>query len=160
MTQKKFNMRTGFSMLTAIFLIVIMSTIGALVLNLSANIVQETGTQYRKEQAILYAKSYTEFAIMAATAQNCIKSINANVDGNAAEVKAGQGYRVEVDVQYIGSNSDCNTSSITYVPSQHNIILIDTYVRYRNPDVDSSLLSDTWTNYKGITYHRRTLQRL
>ncbi len=56
-------MRKAFSMITAIFVIVIMATIAAFVMNLSGKIVKSTTAQYRDAQASLYAKSYTEFVL-------------------------------------------------------------------------------------------------
>ena len=166
--------RSAFSMITAIFVIVLLSTVAAFIMNLSGKMVGETTTQYRKEQAILYAKSYTEFAIMSATARNCIKTITANIDGDTNQVLAGQGYRVTVNVQYIGNDlttalvPNCDTlgGAITNTSSRGAIVLIDTYVRYRDPEHPSAIALTPWkstTNpngYEGITYHRRTLQRL
>lgn len=159
--------RSAFSMITAIFVILLLATVAAFILNLSGKIVDETTTQYRKEQAILYAKSYTEFAIMSATARDCIKKITANVGGTATQVKQGQGYRVTVDLQYIGNelstSPTCNTlgNAITDDQSRGAIILVDTYVRYRNPDHPHAIAGDPWNNeHPGISYHRRTLQRL
>lgn len=156
--------RPAFSMVTAIFVILILATIGAFIMNLSGKMVQETTAQYRKEQAILWAKSYTEFAIMTAASEPCVRNITANVDGNNNQVKAGQGYRVEVRVRYLGQNSVCanriGSGNITTLRAQNNIILIDTYVRYRDPASIGAQNSLAWSADPGITYHRRTLQRL
>ena len=154
-------MRPAFAMITAIFVIMIMASVGAFVMNLSGKMVQETTTQYRREQAILYAKSYTEYAIMAATAQSCIRNINSNIDGNPAQVKAGQGYRVKVEVRYLGTNSGC-TDQIGpgVLTNPGTVIVVDVYVRYRDPELPASVLSKPWSQYLGTTYHRRTIQRL
>lgn len=156
--------REAFSMLTAIFVIVIMASVGAFIMNLSGKMVQETTQQYRKEQAILYAKSYTEYAIMAATAQTCIRNITSDIDGIPAQVLQGQGYHIEVKVQYLGNNSACinkiGATNIARLESVDNIILIDTYVHYRNPEHPNAINSVPWGTDPGITYHRRTLQRL
>ena len=160
------NMRSAFSMITAIFVILLMASVGAFIMNLSGKMVEETSAQYRHEQAILYAKSYTEFAIMAATTEPCVRRITANVDGTATQVKQGLGYRVVVDVQYIGNDTPAGCANtlggaIGQVSSRGNIILVDTYVRYRNPDSAAAIAGNSWsTKYPGITYHRRTLQRL
>lgn len=159
----------AFSMITAIFVILLLSTVAAFILNLSGKTVQETTTQYRKEQAILYAKSYTEFAIMAASSRDCIKSISADVSGTQSQVKAGNGYHVNVYVQYIGNDlttagvANCNTlgTAINYANSKGGIILIDTYVRYRDPDHPDAVAGVAFDNtHPGIVYHRRTIQRL
>ena len=161
--------RNAFSMITAIFIILLLSTVAAFILNLSGKVVGETTAQYRKEQAILYAKSYTEFAIMAASARDCIKSFSADVDGTQTQVKQGQGYHINVKIQYIGNDLttvgavNCNTlgAAITTTGSQGAIILVDTYVRYRNPDDPDAIATAAFSNTQpGIVYHRRTIQRL
>ena len=157
--------RKAFSMITAIFVILLLATVGGFIMNISGKVVQETTSQYRKEQSILYAKSYTEFAIMAATSQECIRHIQANVDGNASQVLAGLGYKVDVRVQYIGgtTTSACTNTAGTDIVDPlaiDNIIIIDTYVRYRDPDSIAVIRGLTWAEDPGITYHRRTLQRL
>lgn len=162
-TIKPSYFRPAFSMITSIFLIVVMSSLAIFIMSLSGKVVQETTSQYRKEQAILYAKSYTEFAIMSLTAQNCISSISANVDGTPAEVLQGEGYRVVVNIQYLGNDNGCTNTigaSVTTQSSQGNVVLIDTYVRYRNPEHPNAINSVAWVNDPGITYHRRTLQKL
>jgi len=151
------NMKPAFSMITAIFLIVLMSSVAAFVMNLSGKMIQETVTNYQKEQATLYAKSYTEFAIMAATSQNCIQDITDDIGANPL---TGDGYTILVNTQYIGSDlvgPKCNTvgaTPITTATSKGGTIILDTYVRYKNPNAPNVAISP-W-----ITYHRRTLQRL
>lgn len=159
--------RPAFSLITAIFIMILMATLGAFILNLSGKMVQKTTAQYRKEQAILYAKSYTEFAIMSATARSCLKSITADVDGTQNEVKQGQGYRVIVDIRYIGNESACANATyyvtdetLTTPNSRKSVVLIDTYVHYRNPDNPNSTTAISWATNPGITYHRRTIQKL
>ena len=166
MSVKKYSMRKAFSMITAIFLIVLMGTVAAFVMNLSGKMVKETTTQYKKEQAILFAKSYTEFAIMAATAQNCIQNIQANI---GAAPLVGNGYHIEVQAQYIGNDlanppANCpNTvglNAINNAQSRGAILLLDTYVHYRDPADPNALAGVNWANNRGLVYHRRTLQRL
>jgi len=169
MRQIFYPQRDAFSMITAIFVILLLSTVATFILNLSGKIVQETTTQYRKEQAILYAKSYTEFAIMAASAQNCIKSFSADVDGTQTQVKQGNGYHINVKLQYIGNDlttsgvANCNTlgTAIAYNGSKGSIVLIDVYVRYRNPEHPNAIAGSSFDDtHPGIVYHRRTLQKL
>jgi len=157
------HLRPAFSMLTAIFLMVIMSSVAIFIMNISGKVVHETTAQYRKEQAILYGKSYTEFAIMALTARNCVKTITADVDGSANEVKEGQGYRVVVNIQYMGNDNGCANTlgvSVTTPSSRGNLVLIDTYVHYRDPEHPNAITQQPWANDPGIVYHRRTLQKL
>ena len=157
--------RQAFSMITAIFVILLIATLGSFIMNLSGKMVQETTSQYRKEQSILYTKSYTEFAIMSAISEPCVSKMTANVDGTEEEVKKGYGYFVDIRIQYIGLNSTCasltvGNGDIADLRARDNIILIDTYVRYRNPESIAARNTLEWSVDPGITYHRRTLQRL
>lgn len=157
--------RKAFSMLTAIFIIVLMATVAILVMNLSGKIVKETTAQFQKEQAALLAKSYTEYAIMAVmsndrNATDCIENIDGRI---GASVNTGQGYLVNTRIAYISDNnarvSTCpatrilDDSGIITAESALNII-VDVYVRYRDPD-HPNIASAPW-----ITYHRRTLQKI
>ena len=163
MTQSpKFHtMRPAFSMITAIFVIMIMASVGAFVMNLSGKMVQETTTQYRREQAILYAKSYTEYAILAATARQCIRNIKGVVGGSAAEAKKGQGYYVVLRVNYLGNNSACgNNIGATPLTNRDTVILVDTYVHYRDPESKAAIDGLAWSRDPGFVFHRRTIQRL
>ena len=75
-------MRQGFSMITAIFVIVLLATVGAFILNISAKSVKSTLLQYKREQAILYARSYTGLAIMDATANTGTRTLTGTAEGN------------------------------------------------------------------------------
>lgn len=165
--------RKAFSLLTAVFLIIIMSGISMYVMTLSGKIVNETTTQYKKEQAMLLAKSYTELAIMTTMSNdrngtnNCITDIDANVGHNDPD-GSGQGYRVRTRISYIGAQSDiqvcANTRELDYpapldpgppiIENDELNIIVDVYVEYKDvgqEDIDNS----PW-----ITYHRRTLQKI
>lgn len=154
-------MRKAFSMLTAIFVMILMASLAVFILNISSKAVQATVVNYKKEQAALYAKSYTELAIMAATANDsndssCTKTITGSV---GADPTTGEGYAVEVNIAYIGnitSSASCtvlNGADIIATPNALHII-VDTFVRYK-PSIDVDAGSARW-----ITYHRRTLQKL
>lgn len=153
------NMRSAFSMITAIFVIVIMSTIGAMVMSMSSKTVKSTIAQYQHEQAILYAKSYTEFAVMSVSANKrssrCINKIN----GRIGTPSSGNGYDISTYISYIGIYTDvkkCYTKLYTGLPVASKTpltIIIDTYVRYLDPDTIGR--NDLW-----ITVHRRTVQKI
>lgn len=146
--------RKAFSLITAIFVMITMAGLTALVMGTAGKTVKETISQYQKEQAVLLAKSYTELAIMAVSANinrngNCIDTINGSlVDGG--------GYTVSTEISYIfgtaiASNcSDILTNAVVTPESDVNII-IDIYVTYQ--DLDNVAGND-------ITYHRRTLQKI
>lgn len=144
-------MRNAFSMLTAIFVIVLMATVAAFIMNLSGKMVKGTTVQFQHEQSVLLAKSYTEYAVMAATANehnnsNCLNSISGTYGT----------YNVLVDISYIGNNLDgscdriLNANPIITPKSPLNII-VDVFVSY--PDIDNP-------NDLNMTYHRRSLQKI
>ncbi len=158
--------KKAFSMITAIFVIVIMATVTSLIMNVTGKTIKETTQQYQKEQAMLLARSYTEQALLYALHYDrqgngsCINDINATFgDGVTSQI-----YTIETKLSYI-SNS---TQLPLVVPSTCNIIerwqddgtsgfnatvsvIIDVYVHYQ--DFDDAL-------NRPITYHRRTLQKL
>ena len=148
-------MRKAFSMLTAIIIIVLMATVAAFIMNLSGKMVKTTTVQFQREQAVLLAKSYTEYAVMAVTANehnssNCLNSITGTYGP----------YNVQADISYIGNNldgscarvfnRDFTVETIDTPKSQLNII-VDVFVDY--PDIDNP-------NNVNMSYHRRSLQKI
>ena len=149
---KKRQMRQAFSMITAIIVIVLMATVAAFIMSLSGKMVKETTTQFQREQAMLLAKSYTEYAIMAVTANehNSTNCLN-NITGTYGD------YRVTANIFYISKpgilDSSCSrrlSESVMTLKSPLNII-VDVFVRY--PDYDHP-------NDINMTYHKRTLQKI
>lgn len=150
-----YTQRKAFSMITAIFVIVIMSVVTALVMGTAGKILKDTTLQYQRVQAALLAKSYTELTIMAvsandrnATGGDCLDTINGTYDD-------GGGYTIETKISYIGTaevNSCANVlaNNIDTNESSPNII-VDVYVRYKDLDIPGVI---------DITYHRRTLQKI
>lgn len=170
MIQFKPKMRKAFSMITAIFVILMLSTVGAYIVNVSGKTIKSTAIQYYKEQSALLAKSYTELAIMGATANNaknnnCLETINGDV-GNDPE--NGEGYRVETRLSYIGDDTLACTGADSIIINDENIpenqlyVMIDVFVRYRDFSVIAAVLDGGGDedDVPWITYHRRTLQRL
>ncbi len=147
------NMRSAFSMLMAIFVMVVMALIGAFVMSLSGKIVQTTTAQYQHEQAVLYSKSYTEYAILAITGVDrnvrCVSKITGTI---------GQ-YDIDVHIAYIGIDSalgQCTGKKInpgTAVTTTSTPVnaLIDVYVRYKDPENPTA---------PAFTVHRRTIQKI
>jgi len=144
-------MRKAFSMLTAIFVIVLMATVAAFIMNLSGKMVKGTTAQFQREQSVLLAKSYTEYAIMAVTANehnssNCLNSITGSYGI----------YDVQANISYIGNNLDgscaraLNINPITTPKSPLNII-VDVFVSYTDIDHPDDI---------NMTYHRRSLQKI
>ena len=152
--------RKAFSLLTALFVIVLMATVAMLVMNMTGKMVKETTTQYQREQAALLAKSYTEYAIMAVTANdrttnNCLSDIDGTVGSDPTN---GNGYRIRARIAYIGHNAEVGSCPATRVfsssvvePNSPLNIIVDVYVEYKEADNTSA----PW-----VTYHKRTLQKI
>ena len=183
------SMRNGFSMITAIFLIIIMSTVAMLVFNLSGKMVKNTTTQYRHEQAALLARSYTEYALLQVLKHNrssgtCIQTVNAVVNNivpgsssSSATSTNGGGYAIKVTVNYLGNGLPCSPSHIlntttltteyntTAAPDALAAVMIDVFVRYKDPAMVEAYRNDhgsapTATQIPWITYHTRRLLKI
>lgn len=142
--------REAFSLIMAIVVIVLMATVAMLILNMSGKMVKTTTSQYQKEQAILYAKSYTEYAIMGVMANDrntttCLDNINATIDN----------YTIKTIISYIGDSevSSCTNviSNAVVTPESPLNIIIDVFVSYPDADHPDDL---------NMTYHRRSLQKI
>jgi len=157
--------RKAFSMLTALVVIVTMAVIASYVMGTAGKIVKNTTDQYRKEQAMFYAKSYTEYAIMAVSAAtgDCLEDIDAVLGTTNANRGIGDnvnhrtGYDVEIRLSYIGSGGmlgQCAGTRIlsdTVQDQETSLnIMVDAYVRYRDLNDMNKILS----------YHRRSLQKI
>jgi len=151
-------------MLTAIIVIVLMSTVAILIMDMSGKLVKETTSQYQSEQAALYANSFTEYAIMAVTANNravnCLNTITSNIGPNPAD---GRGYNITVTISYIGDNATlggavgCTNilSAAVTTASTPLSIIVDVYVRYKELDHQAGSVNAPFT-----TFHRRTIQKI
>ena len=157
-------------MFVAIAVMMIISAVAVLVTSLSGKIAKETTDQYRREQAIIYAKSYTELGIMAATANDCIKTIRSYEGNNTASVRQGMGYRIRVRIRHIGddittctNNNNIGNVALNHIPSRGSIVLIDVRVMYRDLGLVDTILSNGGSITNSIpwrTYRKRTVQRL
>jgi len=167
-------MRRAFSMMMAITVMVIMMGISAMVFSLSNKIIFATTTQFQKEQAILLAKSYTEYTIMALTAHQgtvgatdvCLEGVEAAISGvrldkdpeDISVIDSGMGYKVETKISYIGNSIISDKSSLVLAnaltTNTSPNIIIDVYVTYRDTNFHRNGESP-W-----LTYHRRTLQKI
>jgi len=146
-------MRRGFGLITAIVILITVSTLMTLMIGLSGNSVKSTMDLYLKEQAELLARSATEYAILAISGHDnsidCIKNINIRYPQNSPTHEAN------ISILYMGSNIpatcapnilandvDTNESNLT--------VIIDTVV--------SVNIANTGIT-EPIRVHRRTLQK-
>ena len=145
-------------MITAIFVIVMMASLTALIQNVTGKTIKATTQQYQKEQATLLARSYTELALLYVSSYDrsvdCINSINAHFGD------INNGYKIKMNIRYIGKESELPTNCVgnkfTLINGgttfeQSMSLIIDTYVTYKDFDDPSN---------RNTTFHRRTLQKI
>ncbi|NEW60101.1 type II secretion system protein [Sulfurovum sp. bin170] len=158
--------KKAFSMVTAIFVIFVMSSVTMLIMNITGKTVKATTHQYQKEQAQLLARSYTELAILyvihydRTATPDCLQTITDHFGGAGAN-----GYDIRINIQYIGNSTLLNGCGTTIAPwaatdvgfNSSISIVIDTFVTYKDFDDPSALVANGDRN---ITFHRRTLQKL
>jgi len=146
------NQRKAFSLFTAIVVMVIMASVAALITGMTGKLVKETTTQYQREQAALLANSYTEYAVMAVTANdravNCLRTINGTWNG----------YSARIEISYIGDPATIGNCAATrklseavVTPDTQLTIIVDAYIDYN--DLDN-------TTAPNLVYHRRTVQKI
>lgn len=150
-------MRKGFTLITAVLFIILVSTIALLALMLSSFSTKQTSDLYLHEQAELLLQSGTEFALLAisghdiATTGNCINTINAQYPQAGANAL----FDINMTISYLGSGLPlapaCNTLSNTIVTPESNVtVIIDTIVE-TTPGNNVST--------EPIRLHRRTIQK-
>ncbi len=154
--------KKGFSMVTAVFVIFIMGSITALIMNVTGKSLKLTTTQYQKEQAMLLARSYTELAMLYVIHHNRVSNNNCLEQINGVFGDPNNLYSIRVDIKYIGNSQllpNC-PKNITPTWSVANptgfdssiSLIIDTYISYKDFD---DLSGD-----RNITFYRRTVQKL
>ena len=162
-------------MITAVFVIVIMASMSALIMNISGKTVKATTLQYQKEQAGLLARSYTELAILyvihydRTATPNCLETIIDHF-GEAGD----EGYDIRINIKYIGNDNlldGCDKTVLANgtVGTASNVLNSATWTEQTTGfDTTISLVIDTFITYRDfddpdnrdITYHRRTLQKI
>ena len=94
-------MRRGFTLLSAIFLMVLVATLMMLAYSLSSQTKKQTGDIYMQEQAQLLARSATEFALLAISGHDnrndCIERINLQYPQGSPI------YDINMSLYYIGN---------------------------------------------------------
>jgi len=142
-------MRRGFSLITAIIILVIISTLMVLMLSLSSQTAKQTGDIYQKEQIELLAKSATEYAILAIHGHenntSCINTVHIDYPSST-----NPQYSIDLSIYYIGSNLPCDSNHTLAnnisTSDSNGTIIVDTIV--------TNLQSN-----EPIRYHRRTIQK-
>jgi len=146
--------RSGFAMLMAIMLLIVIATIMAVSLSMSTTTAQRTTNEYLHEQAILLTSSATEYAVLAISGHTinatngCINSISALYPNATTPM-----FDINVTIQYVNGIAGCNQ----YVTAPSTTLLaIDT----NGTVLMDVVVTDHNISNEPIRYHRRTLQKL
>lgn len=143
-------MRNGFTLLSAIFLMVLIAILMMLAFSLSSQTTKQTSDLYLREQAQLLAKSSTELALLAISghdnSKDCIEQINLQYP------HGGTVFDINMSLFYFGNNLPCSPNRIldnaVATAESNGTVLIDTIVTYRDIDTNET-----------VRYHRRTIQK-
>jgi len=138
--------RSGFAMIMAVGVIILISTIMLLSLNTTASTSKRTVDLFFYEQAELHTKSGIEYALYRIAKDGCHNSLN---------IPALDGvYDINISMQYIVSTpsaSGCNDYVNTLQsPEQNGSVMMDVNVT----------ISESLTGTEPVRFFRRTIQKL
>ncbi|HEX5711051.1 MAG TPA: hypothetical protein VFX68_06855 [Sulfuricurvum sp.] len=149
--------RSGFAMILAIFVVVMVALGGVMLLGNATTGAKSTGDNYLRAQAELLAMSATEFAVMRAqgfdigvNSANCfLQQLNITVKDTSGKAT----YDANVSLQYSFRNDVPNTCSNVLAENtgKDTMILVDVTVT-TNPDANIST--------EPIRVHKRSWQKL
>ena len=148
-------MRKGFGLITAIIILVVVSTLMSLMISLSSTSVKQTTDIFFKEQAELLARSAAEYGLLAISGHennvSCIEHVNINYPSNASPT-----HEMNLTMYYIyaGAPADCNQT----LPGASDINTSESNITVMM-DVRVAVRQDTTGVTEPIVIHRRTLQK-
>ena len=144
-------MRRGFTLIAAIFFVVIASSICMLALSIATTSVRQNSEIYLREQSELVARAATEYAILAVLSNDFYKAgaVCIGDKNNPIKGEFGELFTFEVFVKYFGDMGVCSGDAVAVTGPNQGTVLLDVFV--------SSKLGKA-TN--PINFHKRTLQKL
>ena len=139
--------RSGFAMIMAIIVIVVISGIMALSLSLTAETTKRTVDLYLYEQAILYSKSAAELALLDIAKNGCTDNFNISFP------ETDPIYDANVTMRYVYNSTvgTCTDYFNITTPEQNGSVLMDITVSVR---ADANVATEP------IRYFRRSIQKL
>ncbi|WP_181001827.1 type IV pilus modification PilV family protein [Campylobacter concisus] len=140
-------MRKGFTLLAAIFFLVVAASIGTLALSIASTSARQSSEIYLREQAQLIAQSAAEYAIYEIFRTNFSNKCLDKVSGEFNDM-----FDFNVDITYFGDIGICTPPTVmsgtSGIASTGNVML-DVYVT-----------SKPGKALNPINFHKRTLQKL
>jgi len=149
-------MRRGFTLIAAIFFVVIASSICMLALSIASTSVKQNSEIYLREQSELVARAATEYAMLAIISNDFSTTCLGNQSENASEDNPiagefGDLFTFKVYVKYFGDMGDAckNKDAVIVKGTNQGTIMLDVFVSSK-PGKSSN----------PINFHKRTLQKL
>ncbi|MGP1486173.1 MAG: hypothetical protein ACTTJC_08880 [Campylobacter sp.] len=153
-------MRSGFNLVSTIFFIILISTIGVFSLSLSTMTAKQTGEIYLREQMQILAKSATETAVFELLTQKEAFRRNCPV-GKIFTYNFPNDERPIVEIlvvvaEVFGDFNGCGSK--IYTKESYATVILDTFAKVINP-----FKTHSNSNNKGnfaLNFHKRTIQKL
>ncbi len=144
--------RRGFGLITAIIIMMTVAVLMSLMIGLSSSTVKQTSNLFIKEQARLYLRSATEFALLAISGHpnntNCIEDLNISFDNSS--------YNANVNIWYMGRGIPATCGHI--ITNANNVQTDDSnYTVIMNVTVEANQAKLGLS--EPIKLYRRTLQK-
>ena len=142
--------RSGFAMIMAITVVVVLSTIMALSINMTNKSSKRTADIYLYEQALLYSKSASELALLDIAKKGCINTFDTNFSNSIYDANVTMRYVYTGAVNDSSGNPCDEYISYIQTPEQNGSVLMDITITINDPTVVS----------EPIRYFRRIMQKL
>lgn len=149
-------MRRGFTLIAAIFFVVIASSICMLALSIASTSVKQNSEIYLREQSELVARAATEYAMLAIISNDFSTTCLGNQSENASEDNPISGefgdlFTFKVYVKYFGDMGDAckNKDAVIVKGANQGTIMLDAFVSSKPGKASNP-----------INFHKRTLQKL
>ncbi|PSM52527.1 hypothetical protein CBLAS_0633 [Campylobacter blaseri] len=149
-------MKRGFSLIMAVFFVVLIATLGMMALSFSTSTIKQSSNIYLREQAEVLARSAAEIAIMAMQdhnySTNCLKNVKVFYPSGGVNAIL----EAKVSMWYFDRNlTGCSNrilSAIYTLEDRHNIV--DNIAM-----LDISVKSINNSTTEPISLHKRIIQR-
>ena len=147
-------MRRGFTLIAAIFFVVIASSICMLALSIATTSVRQNSEIYLREQSELVARAATEYAMLAIISNDFSTTCLGNQSENASEDNPitgefGDLFTFKVYVKYFGDMGICSGDAVAATGANQGTIMLDVFVSSKPGKASNP-----------INFHKRTLQKL
>ena len=144
-------MRRGFTLIAAIFFVVIASSICMLALSIATTSVRQNSEIYLREQSELVARAATEYAVLAVLSNDFYKAgaVCIGDKNNPIKGEFGELFTFEVFVKYFGDMGVCSGDAVAVTGLNQGTVLLDVFVSSKPGKATNP-----------INFHKRILQKL